>query len=400
MNALLTLAFMATVFVASGADWPQWRGPNRDGISGERLRKGWIENGLKEVWRAKVGTGFSGVSVSGGNAVTIGNEQDTDVIFCFEAATGRELWRYSYAAALGPQYYEGGPGATPILNDGRVYTISKWGDVFCLDQKTGRLIWQRDLKKEGIKTNRWGFAGSPLIWRELVIYNAGEAGTALDRKTGKVVWSNGTNATGYASPIRFHGAGEEQVLIFGAKHLIAIRSSDGREIWRFPWETGWDTNNPDPLVQDNKIFISSFTAGCALLSVKNQKPAAVYVSKSMFNHLSPGVLVDGYIYGFSGEAKHESDFRCLKYDSGEVQWSTKDVTMGSLIVVDNSLVVLSEKGELVIGDRSTKAWQPKFRQQILGGVCWTPPTFADGSLYARNAKGDLVCLRMGAPAKP
>src|SRR5439155_24448445 len=119
---------------------------------------------------------------------------------CLDARTGREIWRHTYDSPLGPQYYEGGPGSTPTVDGDRVFTISKWGDVFCLDAARGTMIWQRDLRHDGIKTNRWGFAGSPLIWHDLVILNAGSAGTALDRNTGRLVWCNGTNATGYASP--------------------------------------------------------------------------------------------------------------------------------------------------------------------------------------------------------
>lgn len=398
MKSALAIFLILRATFSLAADWPEWRGPNRDGISREKIALAWPEGGPKVVWRGNVGTGFSSVAISHHRAITLGNHEDQDSIFCFDARNGHELWRHTYPALLGPQYYEGGPAATATIHQGKVYSISKWGDVFCLDAATGQVVWQRDLRKDAIRPNRWGFAGSPLIWNDLVIFNAGEGGTALNRKNGKIAWSNGTNTTGYASPVLFHS--KREVLIFGAKHLIAVEAATGRERWRFPWETGWDTNNPDPLVYDNKIFISSFTAGCALLDARGTNVTPIYHSKSMHNHLSPGVLIDGYLYGFSGEAKHETDFRCLKIATGEVEWIARDPGMGSVVAEDNKLVVLSEKGELMVGDTNPKGWSPRARAQILGGLCWTAPSIADGFIYARNAKGDLVCLDLREPIKP
>ena len=137
----------------------------------------------------------------------MGNLKNEDTVWCFEAGSGRVLWRHTYAAQLGPQWYEGGPGSTPTVSGHQVFTISKWGDVFCLEAATGAVRWQRDLRQDGVKPNRWGFAGSPLIRDNAVILNAGSAGIALDRETGRVLWSTGTNAAGYASPTSFDSGG-------------------------------------------------------------------------------------------------------------------------------------------------------------------------------------------------
>ena len=391
---IVVAAFLASYLPA--ADWPQWRGPNRNGISLEMVSAAWPVEGPGVLWRASVGTGFSSISISRGRVYTMGNTNNEDTVWCFDAKTGEHVWHYSYAAPLGPQWYEGGPGSTPTVEGNRAVTISKWGDVFCFDAAKGTVLWQRDLRRDGVKTNRWGFAGSPLIWGDLVILNAGSAGIALDRDTGRIVWSNGTNAAGYASPTRFETGGTEAVLIFAAKHLVALEAQNGRELWRQFWETGWDTNNTDPLIWHERIFISSFTRGCGLLSVQNGKPEVLYTNKLMHMHLSPGVVLGDYLYAFNGEAKQETDLRCLYLPTGEVKWMSKDPAFGSLILAQGKLILLSDKGELLLAEASPAEFKPLVRAKVLSGVCWTAPALANGQLYVRNARGELRCLELEA----
>jgi len=169
----MKLLWIAAAGVVAGnlaaGDWPQWRGPDRNGISGEKVITQWPAEGPKVLWRASVGIGFSSLSVSQGRVYTMGNTNHEDTVWCFDAKTGEQVWHYSYAAPLGPQWYEGGPASTPTVDGDRVVTISKWGNVFCFDAARGTVLWQRDLRRDGVKTNRWGFAGSPL--------NCGNSGT-------------------------------------------------------------------------------------------------------------------------------------------------------------------------------------------------------------------------------
>ena len=390
---ILTAALLAANLPA--ADWPQWRGLNRNGISSERVNAAWPAEGPRVLWRAAVGTGFSSLAISQDRLFALGNTNNEDTVWCFEARTGQTIWHHSYPAPLGPQWYEGGPGATPTVDGPRVFTISKWGDVLCLDAANGAVLWQRDLRRDGVKPNRWGFAGSPLVWGNRVILNAGSAGIALDRATGRVVWSTGTNAAGYASPTRFETGSADAVLIFAAKYLVALDPQSGRELWRQFWETGWDTNNTDPLVQQGQIFISSFTRGCALLRVQDGQPAVVYTNNVMSSHLSPGVVVGDYLYAFNGEAKKDTDFRCVHLPSGALKWVSHDPAFGSLILAGDKLLVLSEKGELLVAQASPDVFKPLARAKVLGGLCWTPPALVNGLLYVRNAKGELRCLDLG-----
>jgi outer membrane protein assembly factor BamB len=391
MKFFLGMFALVLLVEAHASDWPHWRGPNRNGVSSEKVN--WPAGGPKTIWRAQVGTGFSSISVSHGRAYTMGNADEKDTIWCFDAASGKPIWRHSYDAALNPQYYEGGPGATPTVHEGRVFTISKWGDVFSLDAEKGKVIWEHHLLKDGIHTNRWGFAGSPLIWKDLVILNVGSSGVALDSATGRIAWMNGTNSAGYASPLLFKSGDKEAVLIFAAKHLVALDPRTGSELWRFPWETGYDTNNTDPVAHDDTIFISSYSRGCALVRVKDGKPEAVYDSKVLFNNLSPGILIGEYLYVFNGEAKMKTDFRCIHLPTGELKWQRDDPAFGSVICAGGKLLIMSEKGELLLTEPSPKELKILGRSQVLGGVCWTPPSLAEGKLFIRNAKGDLLCLK-------
>jgi outer membrane protein assembly factor BamB len=390
MKSLLAITALLCLLKVWAADWPQWRGPNRDGFSSEKIN--WPPDGPKTIWHAQVGIGFSSISVSHGRVYTMGNAGEKDTIWCLDAANGKPIWQHSYDSALNPQYYEGGPGATPTVHEGKVFTISKWGDVFCLDAEKGTVVWEHHLKKDGIHTNRWGFAGSPLIWKDLVILNAGSSGVALDSATGRVAWMNGTNSAGYASPVRFESPDKEVILIFAAKQLVAVNPQTGSEVWRFPFETGYDTNNTDPLVRDDTIFISSYNRGCLLLRVTDGKPEAVYENKNLFNHLSAGILIGDYLYAFSGEARMKTDFRCIQLSTGELKWQRADPAFGSLICANGKLIIMSEKGELFLAEPSPGELKILGRAQVLGGICWTPPTLADGKIYVRNAKGDLLCL--------
>lgn len=387
----LALGYL-TLQSGAAADWPQWRGPHRDGISEEKVLLEWPATGPQVLWHASIGAGFSSPSISNGRVYAMGNQSDQDTIWCLDAAEGKVLWKHFYTAALGPQWYEGGPGATPTIESNCVFTISKWGNCFCLDASTGAVLWHQDLQQAGFKPNRWGFAGSPLLWRGLVIFNAGDAGVALNRQTGAIAWSNGTSVAGYASPVLANIRGRDVLLILAAKCLVALEPLDGHELWRHPWVTDWDTNNTDPLVRENQIWISSFSRGCALLNAEQDKPALVYESKNLFNHLSPGIRLGDHLYAFSGEAKKDTDFRCVQWSTGQVEWRHPEPLFGSVIDAGGTLLLLTERGELIAAELSAGGLKIRARAKILDGRCWSPPALAQGRLFARTAKGSLVCV--------
>jgi outer membrane protein assembly factor BamB len=213
----LAAAFMFSCSGKAG-DWPQWRGPNRDGISKEAgwLAK-WPAEGPKKLWEAGVGVGYSSMSVSQGRVFTMGNVADTDAVSCFDAESGKLLWKHEYpCAAKDPNGFHG-TRCTPTVDGNRVYSLSRHGHFFCLDAATGKVIWSKDFKKDfGGVEPKWGFSGSPLIEKDWVLTEVSAKGAsvvAFNKLTGAVVWKNGDDRAGYASLIAFDHGGERCMVL-------------------------------------------------------------------------------------------------------------------------------------------------------------------------------------------
>jgi outer membrane protein assembly factor BamB len=377
------------------AEWPQWRGPDLNGISLEtRWSADWPDEGPRQLWRAEVGIGFSSVAVSQGRLFTLGNSEDQDTIYCLDAQTGQPLWTYAYPSPLAPKFYEGGPGATPTVDGNVVYTLSKQGDLFCFEAGTGRVIWKTNLPETTEATiPTWGFSSSPLPWKNLLILNVGSAGTAVEKRSGKVVWTSGNESAGYATPVPFTHEQETYALIFGFRWLSSVRLKDGREMWRVPWKTRHDTNCADPLIYENSFFVSSHSKDGALMTLGVEPPEVIWEEREIFSHLSPGVISGGHLYIFSGQADRPGGlFKCLDLRSGETRWRRDDLGIGSLKMAGDKLIILSEKGELIVARANPEEYEQLARAQVLGGRCWTVPVLSEGLLYARNAAGELVCL--------
>ena len=402
--ATLSLAGSAALPLSGAAfDWPRWRGPDINGVSHEDSGStGWPKEGPNQLWKANVGTGFSSVAVAQGRVFTLGNAQETDTLFCFNADTGAVVWKHSYACPLDPKYYEGGPGSTPTVEAGRVYTLSKRGHLFCFEAASGDVVWQRNLIEElGVAKPEWGFAGSPLVEGDLVLLNLGSAGTAVQRKTGRVVWTSGKEMAGYATPVPFRSGGQRCALVFAAKALVAVNASTGAELWRLPWVTRWNINAADPVLAGDGVFVSTFDQGGALLQLGDGKPAERWRCKEMGNHFNSCVLVGDYLYGVDGNTdKPGAELRCLSLKTGQVQWSHRGLGLGSLMAADGKLIVLSDAGLLIVAEASPAEFKPLAQAQVLGGKCWTVPVLSNGRIYCRNAKGDVVCVDVSGKQTP
>jgi outer membrane protein assembly factor BamB len=399
MNRPLLLAAFAVsslLLASARADWTFYRGPLQNGVSSEKLN---LPTGgeLRPLWKTNVGIGTSSIVVSGERAFTMGNVRNKDVVYCFDTASGREVWKYEYRLASDPRMFEGGPAATPTIDGNRVYAVSHQGDLFCLDATTGQPVWYKHYQQDFRgKRPQWGYAGSPLVEGNLLILDVGARGAstiALDKTTGKIVWKSGDDEAGYASPIAADIAGKRTIVLFKAAHLVGLEPASGRELWRTDWKTSYDVNAATPTVIDNRIFVSSgYGHGCALFEI-GKTVIKRWENKNLRAHINTPIAWQGALYGIDGDANPKSPLVCLDLETGKVKWEEK-VGGGALVLADGKLVLLSELGELIIGDATPNGFKPALRQQVLGKRCWVQPTVANGRIFCRNNNGDLSVLAL------
>ncbi len=391
-KCLVMIVWVMLTSMVIAEDWPHYRGPQYDGASTETDWHLWPQAGPRVLWKASLGTGFSSIVVADGRLYSMGNIDDQDIVWCRDAVTGAEHWKYPYKEPMTAQNYEGGPNASPTVVGDRVYTFSKTAKVHCLDAKTGGVIWMKDLMKEfGVKKPQWGHASSPVVLDGMVYLNAGDAGIALKASDGNLVWQNGQGPGGYASVIPYTLDGIHGLVIFGANKVFAVAAADGRILWQKDWKTSYDINAADPIVYKESVFLSSgYNYGCALLKLSNGDE--VYKNKNMKNQCYGCALYQGNLYGFDGQVGGSGKLTCMDLISAKVRWQQGGLGTGTVLVAGNRLIVLSEKGRLVVAQASPDGYQELASGQVLENKCWTVPTLAHGLLYARDALGNLVCL--------
>lgn len=393
-SLFLALIPLSAVGVTQADDWPTWRGVRRDGISTEtNWTTNWGTEGPKIRWRRNIGTGFSSIVVSRGKAISLGNQDDTDSLFCLDVENGNTLWRYDYAAPLDDNNFDGGPTSTPTVDDNRVYILSRTGNLVCLDFESGKVNWTKNLPEEaGVEIPGWGFASSPVVVDSYLILNVGQSGMKLDKMTGEVVWqSEGESA--YMTPLAIEVGGKNWLVIASGKFYQGIDRETGEQLWKQRWLTNFGCNAADPIFHEGKLFISSgYNRGSALLDLTSESPQILWESKEYQNQWSSSILLNGFLYGVDGNDTGDRFFKCLDFSTGEVRWSIDGLGSASVIAAANKLIILSDQGELVVAEASPEKFEPIARGSILSGKCWTTPVLANGHLFARNAAGELVCV--------
>ena len=383
----------ALIVIGSGAyasDWPTLGGPNRNWTSQET---GWLiqwpADGPRKLWETEVGIGFSSFTVANGKVYTVGWANEEDTVYCFDAETGAKVWAHSYKAPLLDKYYEGGPGGTPTVDGDKVYTLSKVGDFLCLDAATGKVIWSKDVKTElGAKVPEWAFACSPLIEDQMVLIDVGII-AAFDKSTGNVIWRTEDYKAAYSSPMAADFEGTRCVVTFPEYGLVILDMKTGKEYSKVRWETKYGVNAANPIIQGNKVFVSSgYNEGCALFEISlGKEPKEIWKNKKMRNQFSTSVFSGGYVFGFD-----EDILVCLDFNTGKVAWEQEDLGKGTLMLADGKLLILAEHGELLTAEASPEGFKEISRAQVVGTKCWTVPVLANGRIYCRNEKGDVVCL--------
>ena len=380
-------------------DWPHFRGPTRDGVS---VEKGWTADslaaGTKIAWKAQVGLGFSSIVVADGRAATAGHADGKDTVFCFDAVTGKELWKHSYLAELGDRFFEGGTTGTPTLDGARLFWLSRWGDLICFEVESGKVVWQKNIQKETeAPLPMWGFTGAPLVVGNLLVLNVGEAGVGVDKNDGKVVWKSAPKDAGYSTPLPFQFGGAKLVMFGNATNYLAVDPMTGKEAWRFRWVTQYGVNAADPIVSGDRVFISTgYSKGGALLQLGADEPKQLWKTKVLRTQLNAAVLFDGRLYGVDGDTTDKGALKCIEFATGAEKWSQPGFGNGGVIIANGKLIALSGDGELFIAPVSPEGFKPTAHAKVLGPKCWTAPVLANGLVYCRNSRGEIVVVDLRA----
>ncbi len=412
-----------------GADWPQFRGPQRDGVSHETgLRKEWPEGGPPLVWTyAEAGLGFSGPAVVGDRLYFSGGRGDSEFVIALDIA-GKSV-NQSWSAKIGPLFtwkgniWNMGPNATPTVDGELLFALGGFGDLVCLDTATGKERWRTNLPHDlGGEVNPiggglddptplgWGYAWAPLVdGDQLICVPGGKQGllAGLEKKTGKVLWrSKGvTDQASYSSPLLAEVGGVRQIIQVVNSGIVGVAASDGRLLWRYHRSPEFDdVVIATPIVHNNHVFATvGFQQGCDLIKLVPQgneiKIEKIYSNKSIQNRDGGVVLVDGHLYG---HAENQGWF-CQEFATGKIVWSERDqLGRGSVTYADGHLYCCSEKGGIVaLVEASPKGWTEtshfklprESKNRRPSGGLWTHPVIANGRLYLRDQEL-LFCFEL------
>ena len=396
--------FFLSQNLASGVDWPTYGGPHKNHCSTETsLRLDWGDDEPQILWKHEVGLGFSSVIEVEGLAYTQGYRNDQNTLFCVDVLNGAIKWTYSYESVLGDKYFQGGSRSTPTIANGRLYLQGHEGPLFCLDAKTGKLIWETHLVNQlGGRCPTWGYAGAPLLVNEKVIVQTGSADgslIALHAKTGKEIWRGGSAEAGYATPYQ-RKSNPSDIVVFNQEGLSIHDLLSGHEKISYQHRTRYEVNAAQPLDLGTQILVASgYGKGAALLELQETQAKVLWESDAVACQMASLVFRDGYAYGIHGQTgtnARRATLFCLELKEGRKIWEERGFGVGTLILIDQTLAVLTDRGELALIDASPKGMEEHARFQVLGGKTnWTPPTYANGRMHCRSSGGSWVCLAMG-----
>ena len=439
LPVLSSVFFLFTALRAPADDWPQWLGPERDSV--------WRETGIVEkfpadgppvLWRIPIGAGYSGPAVAKGrvyvmdrqlapgvanpaNAFQRGEISGSERVLCLDAATGKILWQHEYDCPYTVSY-AAGPRCTPLVSDGRVYTLGAEGNLFCLDTSDGHPIWEHDFKKEfGAKTPVWGFAAHPLLDGQKLICLAGGPGSvavAFDKDTGKELWrALSAREPGYCPPTLIQAGGARQLIIWDPESVNALDPETGKVLWSQPWAIRSGLSLAQPRQAGDSLFLTAFYHGSHLYHLDAAQPGASLVWQSdrpsekntdkLHSIISTPFVENGYIYGVCSYGQ----LRCLKLENGERLWETLAATTADgketrwanafLIKQGDRFFLANEKGDLIIARLTPQGYEEISRAHLLDptnhdpgrAVVWSHPAFANRCVYARNDR-EIVCASL------
>lgn len=401
------IGFSAITDSAHANDWPQFLGPQRNGISAETgLIDTWPADGPKEIWRVEGGGGMTGLAISGETLATLIQRDGKQFVLSLNASTGKSIWQ----TAVAPEYRNNmgaGPRATPTISNGKIFAFSGQGILAALDLGDGKIIWKRNLLQElSGRPAEYGMVCSPLVVDGQVIVTIGApkaAVVACDATTGKTLWTAGKDKTGYSSPAVLKVGGSPQIVVFTGSSALGLKPASGKALWRHPYQTPYDCNIATPIAVDGNVFISSGeNHGSALLKLtrKDDTFAASEVWASngptsvMRNEWQTSILLNGHLYGMDnvGGAGPITHLTCIEAATGKRIWQEARFGKGNLIAADGKLFLSTMRGEFVIARATPKGYEEIGRAKLFKGSR-TAPALANGRLYLRDDK-EIVCLNV------
>ncbi len=400
-----TAALALSLIVASvvQAEWPQWRGPNRDGKSPETgLLAAWPAGGPRLLWQVdSLGAGYSSLAVAEGRLFTQGLVDGDQFLIALDATTGETVWKTSHGKPYSNRRGDG-PRGTPTVDGDRVYALGGDGNLLCADIRTGAKRWEKDLLRTyGGRNIRWGISESPLVDVDRVIVNPGgpkASVVALDKVTGRELWRTQGDKAGYSSPVVAVTDGLRQYVVFTGEAAVGILADNGELLWRYATVSNSTANIATPIVHDDLVFLSSaYGTGSALLRLDRSGGAVsadeVYFSRDMRNHYTSSILIDGYLYGFSGRI-----LTAMHLETGEVAWKARSVGKGQIIHAEGKLYILGDNATVGLVDPVPDHYREISRFEIESGdlPTWTLPVISGGVLYLRD-QGRLYAYDIKRP---
>jgi len=395
--------------VAAAAYWTDFRGPKRDGHYRERpILTSWPADGLKPIWKQPVGGGYASFVIAGGRAFTIEQRGPQEIVAAYDVATGRELWTSAWTATFHESMGGTGPRATPVWAEGRVFALGGLGELRCLEDATGALVWRTNiLDDNGASNLQWGMSAAPLVVDGTIVVLPGGTGgskgqsvVAYDRRTGKRTWSALNDQQAYASPMLVTLAGVRQILVFSASRVMGLTPDRGDVLWEYPWKTSYDVNAGQPIViGDNRVFVSSgYGGGAAVVELTRTDAGPFQVREvwrniRMKNQFTSSVLHEGFIYGLD-----ESILACVDAATGELKWKGGRYGYGQVLLASGHLIVLGEEGDLVLVRAAPDRHNELARFPALEGKTWNHPAMSDGILLVRNIN-EMAAFDLRAAAR-
>ena len=378
---------------AAPADWPGFRGPNRDGhYDGQPIATNWPAGGLHPLWKQPIGGGYASFAVAGGRAFTIEQRRDREAVTAYDVETGRELWATAYPADFNESLGGEGPRATPSFSEGRVYSLGAMGDLLCLEAASGKVIWKVNILMDNqARLPTYGVASSPLLVEDkLIVQAGGEHGksvVAYDKLTGRPLWRALDDHAAYSSPMLVQLAGRTQLLVVTARRTLGLQLQDGALLWETPWKVNQGNRNiaqPVVLGPDRFLLSAGYGTGCEAVEVSSTASGLaarpLWRNTNLKNKFTSSVSWRGFVYGLD-----EDMLVCLDAKTGQRQWKVGRYGYGQIVIADGYLIILSGDGQLALVKAVPDHYEEVARFQAIEGKTWNHPALAGGKILVRNA---------------